>query len=126
MSTNDNRQHVTPADLDRAKGFIQGVLSRSATDLEFRKRLLENPREALSQYAGGPLPESLDVAFVENTGDATIVLPDPVDPDAEISEAELEAVAGGTGWSCVAATIYATIKIAEGIKNIGDDDAWFG
>jgi hypothetical protein len=124
MSTNHESPHVTAAEQDKAKAFLQGVLTRSATDLEFRKRLLANPRGALSEYVGATFPDSLDVTFIENTADATIVLPDPVDAEAEISEAELETVAGGTGWSCLAATIFATMAIANSIKKIGDDDAW--
>ena len=34
--------------------------------------------------------------FVENQGDATLVLPDFVDPNVELSAKELEAVAGGS------------------------------
>jgi lactobin A/cerein 7B family class IIb bacteriocin len=33
--------------------------------------------------------------FVENKADATVVLPAVIDPNAELSDAELEAVAGG-------------------------------
>lgn len=124
MSTNHESQSITEADLGNAKGFIQGVLTRSATDMEFRKRLLESPRQALSEYTGKTIPESLDVVFIENTAEATIVLPDAIDTEGEISEAELESVAGGTTWSCVAATIYATIAIANSVKKIGDDNAW--
>lgn len=124
MSTNHNAQQISSADLGNAQDFIKGVLTRSATDMEFRKRLLESPRDALTDFAGRAIPAGLDVAFIENTADATIVLPDPIDAEGEISEAELESVAGGTTWSCLAATIYATIAIANSIKKIGDDDAW--
>ena len=46
---------------------------------------------------GKDIPESFNVVFIENQADATIVLPDYVDPQAELSEDALEAVAGGIG-----------------------------
>ena len=58
------------------------------------------------------MPESVSLVFVENKADATLVLPDYVDPNAELSEEDLEAVAGGDfilGLSivCAAAVIGA-------------------
>jgi hypothetical protein len=61
----------------------------------------------------------------KNDSVETVVLPDPVDPDAELSEDDLEAVAGGTitvtaALTCVAAgaTLGTTAKaIAD---NVGE------
>jgi hypothetical protein len=74
----------------------QSLLSRSATDRAFRDTLIADPRAAIAEFTGREAPESLNVAFVENQADATIVLPPFVDPANELSEAELEAVAGGS------------------------------
>lgn len=79
-----------------AQDTMQEMLSRSATDLEFRRKLLGDPRAAIREFTGREVPESFNVTFVENTADATIVLPDAIDPAAELSETELETVAGGT------------------------------
>jgi hypothetical protein len=109
---------------------LQEVLARSATDAEFRRKLLTAPRAALSEFSGREVPESLNIAFIENTVDATIVLPDAVDPEAELSEQELEAVAGGTDplttavvslviavGGLVAVTWAAYNTYQEGVKN---------
>jgi hypothetical protein len=104
---------------------MQKLLLRSATDQEFRKKLLTTPREALREFHGQEIPATVDVRFIENTADATFVLPDPIDPAAELSEQEMEAVAGGITLAPLLSIIATVISIAKGIKNIGDDDAWF-
>jgi len=103
-----NTQEITRALRERpelaqeAQQQYHALLRRAATDAEFRQRLLSDPRGAVSEFAGHELPESFNIVFIENKADATIVLPDPMDPAAELSEAELEAVAGGgsplIGW----------------------------
>ena len=84
-----------PEVYQEAQSQLQALLARSATDMDFRKKLLTDPRTAVSEFTGHSVPESYNIVFVENKGDATIVLPDPYTPDAELSEAELETVAGG-------------------------------
>lgn len=71
------------------------LLSRSATDPQFRQQLLTDPRAAISEFSGHAAAPDFNVVFIENKADATIVLPDPVDSEAELSEQDLEAVAGG-------------------------------
>jgi hypothetical protein len=89
---------------------ITKVLQRSATDKEFRTRLLAQPDGAIEEIIGVPLstlPKPYRVRFVEKEPglDALVVLPDFEDPEGVLSDAELEAVAGGDwcitscGWS---------------------------
>ena len=77
---------------------VQDVLSKSALDSEFRAGLLTDPRATLEKMAGAPLPENLRVKFIEKDSDcdAMFVLPDPIAQD-ELTDQELEAVAGGIG-----------------------------
>lgn len=69
------------------------VLSRSATDSKFRQELLTDSRAALSSHFGTELPESAAIRFVDPAGVATIVLPEVA--TAELSDSQLETVAGG-------------------------------
>lgn len=86
-----------PGAIERAREQFEGVLSRSATDTEFRQQLLTDSRAALSSHFGREIPSSVNIAFVDSApGVATMVLPDAVDTSAELSESELEAVAGGS------------------------------
>jgi hypothetical protein len=84
-----------PVLAQKADQAMQKLLARSATDMDFRQLLLSDSRAALSQHFGHEAPESTNIVFVENRADATVVLPDVIDADAELSQEELEVVAGG-------------------------------
>ncbi len=94
------------------------MLSRSATDHAFRQRLIAQPRETLQEATGGDIGD-LDLRFVENTADATIVLPDYIDPEAELQESELEAIAGGTD-PCIGSIVASILGVISAIKMISD------
>ena len=67
------------------------------TDVEARERFLADPKAVLAA-AGLDLPEWFTVTARE--GDApelTITVPGLVDPDADLSEEQLAAAAGGWG-----------------------------
>ena len=103
---------------------MQEILARSATDWEFRQKLLSNPRKAIADHTGQDLvdiPETIDLIFVENEADATIVLPDPVDSEAELSENELETVAGGTDAATAAGIIMAGAACFKAGYEIGQE-----
>jgi len=99
---------------------LQALLARSATDREFRQKLLTDPRAAISEATGRELPESYNVKFVENTADATVVLPDPVQPSAELADSELETVAGGLTPTVAPALFGAGMVIGGGVAQIAD------
>ena len=86
---------------------------------------MSTPREAVSEFYGREIPPSVDIRFVENSADATFVLPDAIDPAAELNEKELEAVAGGVSLASALSIIASAISLAKEDKNIGDDGAWF-
>ncbi len=89
---------------------LRGALARSATDKAFRQKLLTDSRAALSEYTGVPVTD-VNIVFVENNADATIVLPDPVGSESELSDRELEVVAGGTD-PCIGTIILSIAAIA--------------
>ena len=80
--------------------IFEEILKRSATDRDYRARLVAQPSAAIEEVTGVPLstlPKPINVQFVEKGAgiDALIVLPDFLDAEGSLSEAELEAVAGG-------------------------------
>jgi hypothetical protein len=109
-----------PQVLDEARTRMEGVLARSATDAGFRAELLSTPHTALSSHFGQELPETVNIVFVENTGGATIVLPDFTDTSAELSDAELETVAGGD-FGMSLALVAAGIVIGGYLVSIAHD-----
>jgi hypothetical protein len=72
------------------------IIQRSLDDESFRQRLLEDPRSAIEQELGTPLPEGVEVRAVEETAQAIyLVLPIRSAEVDELSDEELESVAGG-------------------------------
>ena len=97
MESTDAQQFAeeNPEQAREAQEQMQEILARSARDPEFREKLLSDPHAAIEEHTGEEMPEDMDISFIENQGDATLVLPDYQDPEAELEDDELEAVAGG-------------------------------
>ena len=79
------------------------LVERSLQDESFRQRLLEDPKAAVEDELGTQLPEDVRVQAVEETADTIyLVLPSasPLGEGGELSDRELETVAGGgsTAW----------------------------
>jgi Nitrile hydratase, alpha chain len=85
-------------------GMERTIVQRSIEDEEFRQRLLDDPKGTLEQELGSRLAQSTEVRVVQESADTIyLVLPSasPVGEAGELSEQDLEEVAGGegnTGW----------------------------
>lgn len=98
--------------LQEADLILEEMVKRTQVDSEFRQLCLSDPDAAAKQATGKELPENYILRFVDNKGaDFTVVLPDFIDEEAELSEAELDRVAGGAGKcaaSCAGSCIEST------------------
>ncbi|MEM1056009.1 MAG: NHLP leader peptide family RiPP precursor [Bacteroidota bacterium] len=98
---------------ERSEETLRDLMAKATTDADFRSGLLNEPTQTLEAYSGIDFPEDFQVRFIESKADITLVLPDFIDESAEISEEELEAVAGGanptptTTWICSAIAVTA-------------------
>ncbi|MGH7649614.1 MAG: NHLP leader peptide family RiPP precursor [Gemmatimonadaceae bacterium] len=90
MSSDGNDRHA-----------LERILSRAATDPEFRRGLLTDPRAAIRDAFGITIPNTLRIKFIERGSDvdALVVLPDMKSEDHALSDSELEQVSGGADLS---------------------------
>jgi hypothetical protein len=99
---------------DELQQMIAKIFQRAAVDPEFRALALRDSAAAISQVSSKSLPTNISYRFVDNSGPVkTVPLPDPARDADELSDAELENVAGGDntppppppisgGWSKIA------------------------
>ena len=76
----------------------QRLVQKSLEDDVFRQQLLADPRAIIERELGSRLPEEVTVVAVEETADTIyLVLPSasPIGGGGELSDQDLEAVAGG-------------------------------
>jgi hypothetical protein len=76
------------------------LIQRSLEDSSFRQSLLADPKAAVEEELGRRLPEEVQVRAVEETADTLyLVLPSASlsGEGGELSDRELDAVAGGWG-----------------------------
>jgi len=83
-----------------AQGFL-AALAPAVSDADARERFLADPKTVLAA-AGLDLPQWFAVSAREgDAAELTITLPALRDPDTDLSDADLDAVGGGTvfgGW----------------------------
>ena len=71
------------------------ILTRAGEDADFRAHLVADPKSAISSELGRAIPEGFDVVVHEDgAATAHLVLP----PSPELTEAEMEEMAGGRGY----------------------------
>lgn len=83
--------------MEMTRGEILDHLAKfAAENPEYRQALLSDPKTVVSKQFAIDIPENVSVRVVEDTADTVhIVLPHAVETGAELSDADLEAVAGG-------------------------------
>ena len=70
------------------------IIAKASEDGEFRARLLADPKGAIGELAGAPIPDALNVQVHEESATLFhLVLP----PDSRLSEEEMGLVFAGIG-----------------------------
>jgi hypothetical protein len=81
------------------------VMERALIDEAFRQEMLSNPRAVLARDYNVYIPETVDIRVLEGTTAVmTFTLPPRQEAVQELSDAELEAVAGGQAINAWALT----------------------
>jgi hypothetical protein len=74
------------------------IVAKSLEDAEFRSALMANPKAVLAQELGGELPDDIEIEVIEETDSKFYLVLPPVMVEEELSDEQLEAVAGGGCW----------------------------
>ena len=75
-----------------------GLIERAAKDEAFRRALVEDPRGTLERELGVQVPEGVGLTVLEETPTTRYLVlpPAPRRDDSELSDADLDAAAGGS------------------------------
>ena len=79
---------------EKIETTIKSVLQKAQEDVLFREKLKNNPREVLVHEGNEAIPESFRICVVD-LNDADIVITLPKIESSELSDADLENIAGG-------------------------------
>lgn len=76
---------------------VREVIKRAVVDPDFRQLAVHDSKAALAKVSTAKLPEGVGVQFVDNYNKPikTLALPDPIANADELTDQELEDVAGG-------------------------------
>lgn len=107
--------------MEMTRGEMQDLLAKFASEnTEYRDALKQNPKDVVAQQFQIEIPAHVQVRVVEDTADMIhVVLPHNVEAGAELSDADLEAVAGGHTLvkeaSCEDGALNTVISIEAGL-----------
>lgn len=89
------------------KDFEAQLVARALKDDSFRQQLLDDPKNVLQKELGTTLPGDVQVNVVEEQPNSFyLVLPPKEASSAELSDADLEPVAGGTGVLTLSCSLF--------------------
>jgi hypothetical protein len=89
------------------RGEIQDLLMKfSKSNPKYREALLKNPKLVVEGQMAGKIPDGITVKAMEETPNTIyVIVPYVPKPGAELSDRELEAVAGGKGLGSIGGAI---------------------
>jgi Nitrile hydratase, alpha chain len=106
------------ADQKIRRAFELQLIEKAWKDAAFRQALVKDPQGAVERELGGKLPARVQVKVVQETADTCyLVLPANPDraPAAELTDHQLEAVAGGwTGQTAQCGTCQTDCASCDG------------
>lgn len=106
--------------IEDQRAAIVAVMEKANVDAAFNVRALADPAAAVKEVTGKDLPAGYTLRFVPNNGaDLTLVLPDLQRESEELSDAQLEQVAGGRCSGSCAASCAATSTVGLGLPGVG-------
>ena len=112
---------------NQVENYFQAVFTKVWDDPSYKERLISNPEKTIEETTGESLPVPEDVQFVVNDQTDPSVIYINIPPkfelkDFELTDEQLELVAGGEG--IVVGTYAASYAIGIGIGLAGLGIAW--
>jgi hypothetical protein len=102
--------------------LLEAIIARAWEDPDFKASLIADPRKVLKSEFGYEYPEGVNLRVIEETADERcLVLPvqQGATTDAELSDSELEVVAGGvTGTSSCTAITNSTVSSISSLSSL--------
>ena len=96
------------------------VVAKAWKDEKFRKELITNPKSVISKEFGVNLPDNVNVKVVEEDAkNLYMILPMNPKIEGELSDEQLEAVAGGACMVLGGIAIGVTIMAGTGVAGAG-------
>ena len=88
-------------EITKTQELLQSIIQKSWKDEAFKKELIANPVKTIEELTGEKMniPEGKTLVVKDQTDEATVFINIPAEPsmeNIELSEAQLEAVAGGS------------------------------
>ena len=98
----------------------QEIRVKSLKDPEFRQQLLTSPKSAIEAAMGVNIPENLEIQVMEESANHLILTVPPALPETanDLSEEQLQAVAGGGPIAIAAATVVAAPVVNNAFDEI--------
>jgi len=105
---------------EKVEATLKSVVEKAQVDPSFREKLKNNPKETLAAEAGEMIPEFIRIAIVDQN-DTDIVITLPKVQNDELSDADLEQVAGGkmpTSTEATCNVVFAGLGVASTISGV--------
>ncbi len=82
----------------KGKDNIREIISKAWEDETFKQELINNPKATLEKFLGKTIETDKEIVFIDQSNPECLYIPIPAKPqldDMELSEDQLELVAGG-------------------------------